>query len=53
MVRYAGDDQVFLLDDHEIVRRGLTELLELSGDITVVGSPGLPQGDPADPGAAP
>ncbi|MEI2764145.1 MAG: response regulator transcription factor [Dermatophilaceae bacterium] len=31
---------VFLLDDHEIVRRGLRELLELSGDITVVGESG-------------
>ena len=31
---------VFLLDDHEIVRRGLRELLELSGDIEVVGESG-------------
>lgn len=28
---------VFLLDDHEIVRRGLRELLEAEGDIKVVG----------------
>jgi DNA-binding NarL/FixJ family response regulator len=28
---------VFLLDDHEIVRRGLRELLELEDDIEVVG----------------
>jgi two-component system, NarL family, response regulator DevR len=28
---------VFLLDDHEIVRRGLRDLLEAEGDITVVG----------------
>jgi DNA-binding NarL/FixJ family response regulator len=28
---------VFLLDDHEIVRRGLRDLLESEGDITVVG----------------
>ena len=28
---------VFLLDDHEIVRRGITELLEAAADITVVG----------------
>jgi two-component system, NarL family, response regulator DevR len=28
---------VFLLDDHEIVRRGITQLLESAGDITVVG----------------
>ena len=32
--------RVFLLDDHEIVRRGLTELLELEGDIQVVGESG-------------
>ncbi len=32
---------VFLLDDHEIVRRGLTELLETTGDIHVVGEAGL------------
>ncbi len=29
--------RVFLLDDHEIVRRGLRELLEPQGDILVVG----------------
>lgn len=29
--------RVFLVDDHEIVRRGLVGLLEASGDITVVG----------------
>ncbi len=34
---------VFLLDDHEIVRRGLRELLELSGDIRVVGESGSAQ----------
>ncbi len=28
---------VFLLDDHEVVRRGLRELLEADGDIAVVG----------------
>ena len=33
--------RVFLLDDHEIVRRGLRELLEASGDIEVVGESGL------------
>jgi len=32
---------VFLLDDHEIVRRGLKELLEAEGDIVVVGESGL------------
>ncbi len=29
--------RVYLLDDHEVVRRGLRNLLEDSGDITVVG----------------
>ena len=43
-----GDDvspkiRVFLLDDHEIVRRGLKELLESQGDIEVVGESGLAQ----------
>lgn len=32
--------RVYLLDDHEIVRRGLRELLELEGDIEVVGESG-------------
>ncbi|WP_182523693.1 response regulator [Nocardioides dongkuii] len=41
-----ADDQrapirVFLLDDHEIVRRGIRELLESDGDIEVVGESGL------------
>jgi len=31
---------VFLLDDHEIVRRGVRELLEASGDMEVVGEAG-------------
>ncbi len=35
--------RVFLLDDHEIVRRGLKELLESEGDIVVVGESGLAQ----------
>jgi len=33
--------KVFLLDDHEVVRRGLRELLEGAGDIEVVGESGL------------
>jgi DNA-binding NarL/FixJ family response regulator len=32
--------RVFLLDDHEVVRRGLRELLEAEGDIVVVGEAG-------------
>ena len=32
--------RVFLLDDHEIVRRGLRELLEAEGDIEVAGEAG-------------
>ncbi len=35
--------KVFLLDDHEIVRRGLKELLELESDIEVIGESGLAQ----------
>jgi DNA-binding NarL/FixJ family response regulator len=31
---------VFLLDDHEIVRRGVRDMLEAEGDITVVGEAG-------------
>jgi DNA-binding NarL/FixJ family response regulator len=34
---------VYLLDDHEIVRRGIRELLESEGDIVVVGESGLAQ----------
>ena len=33
--------RVYLLDDHEVVRRGLRELLEKEGDIEVVGESGL------------
>src|SRR5207247_6511337 len=29
--------RVFLLDDHEVVRRGVQDLLEADGDIVVVG----------------
>ncbi|MFD6225944.1 response regulator [Streptomyces sp. NPDC060232] len=32
--------RVFLLDDHEVVRRGLRDLLEAEADITVVGEAG-------------
>jgi two-component system response regulator DevR len=32
--------RVFLLDDHEVVRRGLRDLLESDGDILVVGESG-------------
>ncbi|MDO9498181.1 MAG: DNA-binding response regulator, partial [Nocardioides sp.] len=43
MTEDAADVQpikVFLLDDHEIVRRGIKELLENEGDIVVVGESG-------------
>ena len=36
----GGKIGVFLLDDHEIVRRGVRELLEAEADITVVGEAG-------------
>ena len=39
----AGQIRVFLLDDHEIVRRGIKELLESEPDIVVVGESGLAQ----------
>jgi DNA-binding NarL/FixJ family response regulator len=39
----SGPIRVFLLDDHEIVRRGIKELLESEGDIEVVGESGLAQ----------
>ncbi|WP_212842571.1 response regulator transcription factor [Catellatospora sp. IY07-71] len=32
--------RVFLLDDHEVVRRGLSDLLQADGDIEVVGESG-------------
>jgi two-component system response regulator DevR len=32
--------RVFLLDDHEVVRRGLVDLLQAGGDIDVVGESG-------------
>jgi two-component system, NarL family, response regulator DevR len=32
--------RVFLLDDHEVVRRGLKQLLEADGDVEVVGEAG-------------
>jgi two-component system, NarL family, response regulator DevR len=36
----AGQIAVFLLDDHEIVRRGVRDLLEAEPDIRVVGEAG-------------
>jgi len=39
--RSADRIRVFLLDDHEVVRRGLKDLLEAAGDIEVVGESGL------------
>ncbi|MFG2694608.1 response regulator [Kitasatospora sp. NPDC051984] len=35
-----GHIRVFLLDDHEVVRRGVHELLSIEGDIEVVGEAG-------------
>ncbi|MDT5033528.1 MAG: two-component system, NarL family, response regulator DevR [Actinoplanes sp.] len=32
--------RVFLLDDHEVVRRALIDLLQAAGDIEVVGESG-------------
>jgi DNA-binding NarL/FixJ family response regulator len=36
----SGQIRVFLLDDHEIVRRGVRELLETEPDIVVIGEAG-------------
>src|SRR6202050_2104769 len=36
----TGAIKVFLLDDHEIVRRGVRDMLEAEGDITVIGEAG-------------
>jgi two-component system response regulator DevR len=36
--------RIFLLDDHEIVRRGLTDLLEEEADFSVVGQAGVVAG---------
>ncbi|MEV4536654.1 response regulator transcription factor [Asanoa sp. NPDC049518] len=33
--------RVYLLDDHEVVRRGLADLLQSQGDIEVIGESGL------------
>ena len=42
---------VFLLDDHEIVRRGLIDLLDATTDITVVGEAATARrGAAPDPG---
>ena len=39
----VGTITVFLLDDHEIVRRGVRDLLEAEADITVIGEAGTAQ----------
>ncbi|MBX7453432.1 response regulator transcription factor [Mycolicibacterium sp. 3033] len=36
----AGKVRVFLVDDHEVVRRGLIELLSADGDLDVIGEAG-------------
>nr|WP_203593183.1 response regulator transcription factor [Streptomyces sp. SID9124] len=40
IVRVNGKITVFLLDDHEVVRRGVHELLSMEDDIEVVGEAG-------------
>lgn len=42
-----GKIGVFMLDDHEIVRMGVRELLETEPDITVVGQAGTAASAPA------
>ena len=41
MSETATPIRVYLLDDHELIRRGIKDLLEESGDIVVVGESGL------------
>jgi DNA-binding NarL/FixJ family response regulator len=36
----SGPIKVFLLDDHEVVRRGVRDMLEAEGDIQVIGEAG-------------
>jgi DNA-binding NarL/FixJ family response regulator len=43
-VRGDGKINVFLLDDHEVVRRGLHEMLSVEDDIEVVGEAGTAAG---------
>jgi two-component system, NarL family, response regulator DevR len=35
-----GRIRIFLLDDHEVVRRGLTDLVHTTSDLVVVGEAG-------------
>lgn len=46
-VREEGKIRVFLLDDHEVVRRGVHELLSAEDDIVVVGEAGTAADAPA------
>ncbi len=41
--RPDGPIRIYLLDDHEVVRRGIRELLEEEGDLVVVGESGSAQ----------
>ena len=46
--------RVFLLDDHEVVRAGLRELLQHEGDIEVIGESGsAARGGPPHPRPTP
>ena len=42
--RLSPSIRIFLLDDHEVVRRGQVDLLQGDGDIDLVGESGLAQG---------
>ena len=45
--------KVFLVDDHEVVRRGLIDLLSADDELEVIGEAGsVGTGDGTNPGAA-
>ena len=47
-VTASGPIKVYILDDHEMIRRGIKELLEGENDIVVIGESG-PRGVTTDP----
>nr|WP_291824684.1 hypothetical protein [Candidatus Microthrix sp.] len=48
----AGRIRIFLVDDHEVVRRGLIDLFDGTGDLEVVGEAGTLASAPGTRGGA-